>query len=100
MKRQTLLAAAIGAQLHDQPRPDSIGGDQGKFQRQPCGSCMHWKKVPEAGLGQGNCMEGPPVAFPIQAPTGQMGQILSRPMIEARTEGCDRHVAAPVTIAS
>lgn len=71
MKRETLLAAAIGATLTDQPRPDNIGGDQGTYKRPPCGTCMHWKKLPEMGLGIGMCMHSPPYALPTQGPGGR-----------------------------
>lgn len=74
------------------PAPENIGGDQGTFDRPPCGSCIHWKRIPQAGMDQGACMMMPPVGFPIPGPNGQfIGQALSRPQVRASTEGCDQH---------
>jgi hypothetical protein len=66
-----------------------LGNDTGNFQREPCGTCVHWKKDPAAGIGQGVCMNGPPIPFPIQRGQ-QTGQALVRPVIEANMEGCDQ----------
>lgn len=82
----------------DQPQrkeaapPKYLGGEQGTYDREPCGSCIHWKRIPQAGDDQGACMLFPPVGFPIPGPNGQfIGQALSRPQTRASTEGCDQH---------
>lgn len=75
--------------IEAQPEP---GGDQGTYQREPCGSCIHWKKQPSQGLGFGTCMMMPPTGFPIPGPNGQvMGIMNVRPGVRAQDEGCDQH---------
>ena len=81
----------------DQPKPDAapdkyLGGEQGSFERPPCGSCIHWKRIPQAGMDQGACMMMPPTGFPIPGKDGRfIGQALSRPQMVASFEGCDQH---------
>jgi hypothetical protein len=73
----------------DQPSP--IGTGAGDFDRNPCGTCWHWKRNPRAGLDVGFCMFGPPVAFPVPGPDGRpVGNMLTRPTLKANTEGCDQ----------
>jgi hypothetical protein len=81
-----------GRKVEDQPAPGpALGGDQGAGKRNGCGSCIHWRKASEIGLGQGVCMESPPLAFPITDKAGNLrAQSLSRPILSAEYEGCDR----------
>lgn len=85
--------SAFPGRKPDAPKGEEkyLGGEQGTFDRNPCGSCLSWKRNPGMGLDQGTCMNGPPTPLPI---TGQgnriIGQILSRPIIAAATEGCDQ----------
>src|SRR5262245_61964914 len=75
--------------IENQPQP---GGDQGTYRREPCGTCIHWKKQPAQGLGQGTCMMMPPTALPVPGPNGTvMGVMNVRPAVTADTEGCDQH---------
>lgn len=69
----------------DQPSPHV-----GDFDRNPCGTCWHFKRNPRAGLDAGFCMFGPPVAIPHRAANGQAGNILTRPVLTANMEGCDQ----------
>ena len=81
-----------GQENQPAPEPAVLGGDQGSYEREKCGSCFHWKKEPKAGLDQGWCMLFPPVGFPIPDGKGGIaGQMLVRPMQRASAEGCDQH---------
>lgn len=72
----------------NQPSP---GGDQGTFDRPPCGECIHWKKSPGQGLGIGVCMMMPPSAHPVNGPDGRpVGMAKMRPAMQATDEGCDQ----------
>jgi hypothetical protein len=86
--RPSLISAAVAATLQPQP---TIGGDQGSFMREPCGTCLSWKRLPERGLNVGACMWGPPIAFPMPRGDGSMAQVLSRSTMSADQEGCDQH---------
>lgn len=75
--------------IEAQPVP---GGDQGTYQREPCGSCIHWKKQDAQGLGMGTCMMMPPTALPVPGPNGQIVGVMNlRPGLRASDEGCDQH---------
>jgi len=78
--------------IQNQPKPSDPGGDQGSFTRPPCGECIHWKKTPGAGIGQGLCMMMPPNSLPIPGPDGRIiGTMNLRPSLKAGDEGCDQH---------
>lgn len=66
------------------------GGDQGTFDRPPCGDCIHWKKNPAQGVGFGNCMMMPPVIMTVAMQNAQPGAINVRPGMRANAEGCDQ----------
>lgn len=71
----------------EQPKPDARPG---AFDRNPCGECWHFKPNPRAGLDAGFCMFGPPTPHPVQMQGGRAGNILARPVVQIRTEGCDQ----------
>jgi hypothetical protein len=84
-----------GRKPEDQPAPAAsgpyLGGDQGDGARPPCGSCVHWRKATKLGLGLGMCMEAPPLPAPMTDKAGNIvSQSLSRPILPAAYEGCDR----------
>lgn len=82
----------IPSAIQNQPAPIEPGGDQGTFDRPPCGTCIHWKKQPRAGVGQGLCMMMPPNSLPVPGPNGQIvGTMNIRPALKAGDEGCDQH---------
>lgn len=84
-KRADVSKLAIAAQ----PVP---GGEQGTFQREPCGSCIHWKRQAEQGLDMGTCMMMPPTALPVPGPNGQIIGVMNlRPGMRSTDEGCDQH---------
>lgn len=70
----------------------TTGGDQGGFQRPPCGTCISWRKTPALGIGQGTCMAVPPAPQAILNERGQpIGQLATRLGRRANDEGCDMH---------
>lgn len=71
----------------EQPKPDQRPGN---FDRNPCGECWHFKPNPRAGLDAGFCMFGPPTPHPVQMQGGRAGNILARPVVTTKTEGCDQ----------
>lgn len=95
-RRQSLVAQGVAAAiLKDQP---TMGGNQGDFQRPPCGTCLSWRRDSRAGqggvpLGAGQCMFGPPTPVPIMDESGQrmLATMMVRPPIAADAEGCDQH---------
>jgi hypothetical protein len=93
--RRSVLATAVAAAImKDQP---TIGGPQGDFVREKCGSCLSWRRDSRAGKGPvplnaGQCMFMPPTPFPMFAEGGVMvGTILIRPNVTSDSEGCDQH---------
>jgi hypothetical protein len=76
------------APLVDQPT--ALGSGIGDFDREQCGECWHFKRDPRLGLNVGRCMLAPPVAQQVQLQGGQMGNLLSRPVMPATYEGCDQ----------
>jgi hypothetical protein len=93
--RRSEIAKAVASVItNDQP---AIGGTQGEFQRQPCGTCLSWRRDKRAGtqgvpLSAGQCMYGPPTPHPIMTETGQMiGAMALRPPMQSDSEGCDQH---------
>lgn len=90
-----LVAAGVKAAImKDQP---TIGGSQGDFPREKCGTCLSWRRDSRAGTGQvplnaGQCMFNPPTPYPILGPEGQMlACIIVRPPVNSDAEGCDQH---------
>ena len=69
----------------------STGGDQGGYDREPCGTCVSFKKNPAAGLGSGVCMFFPINAMLIPGPGGQPAITTFRTPVSATSEGCDQH---------
>lgn len=93
--RRSEIARAVASVIaKDQP---TIGGSQGDFRREPCGTCLSWRRDSRAGQGgvpldAGQCMFGPPTPVPIMTDTGQMqGTLLVRPPCSSDAEGCDQH---------
>lgn len=93
-RRSALAAAVASAITKDQP---AIGGNQGDYQRKPCGSCLSWRRDKRAGqqnvpLTAGQCMYGPPTPHPITTDTGQVISAMAlRPPMQSDSEGCDQH---------
>lgn len=70
----------------------ATGGDQGGFQRELCGTCYSWRKVPQLGVGAGTCMAMPPTPQAILDNSGRpIGQLATRLGRKASDEGCDMH---------
>lgn len=76
----------------------TIGGNQGDFPREKCGTCLSWRRDSRAGqngvpLEAGQCMFGPPVPVPIMDETGQrmLATLVVRPPMSSQSEGCDQH---------
>lgn len=86
--QKAAVIAHIGDARKPEDQPSPIGTDRGTFERNPCGECWHWKRARNGTLDQGTCMNGPPVAFPIQTKQG-MSLALTRPVLPASHEGCD-----------
>lgn len=81
-------ASAIAA---SQNTPE-VGGDQGGFAREKCGTCFSWRKAPQLGVGQGTCMAVPPIPQAILDNNGRpIGQLATRLGRKASDEGCDLH---------
>lgn len=93
-RRSEISRAVASVIAKDQP---TIGGSQGDYVREKCGSCMSWRRDSRAGTGRvpleaGQCMFGPPTPVPIMTDTGQMqGTMLVRPPVTSDSEGCDQH---------
>jgi hypothetical protein len=91
--RKSAIASAVAGALTDQPAP-TVGGSQGDFKREACGSCMSWRRVvrPGAPLNAGECMLFPPAPFPVMDESGRpIAQVLMRPQMTSEHEGCDQH---------
>lgn len=82
-------AAAKPGPKENQPAPSNK--PPGEFDRNPCGECWHWKPDQRLGLNRGKCMFGPPTSFPLPGANGQsVGNMLTRPVLAASSEGCDQ----------
>jgi hypothetical protein len=93
--RRSEVSKAVGAAImQDQPQ---MGGSQGEFVREKCGTCLSWRRDSRAGQGgvplnAGLCMFGPPTPCPVLGDQGQMlGCMMVRPPVTSDNEGCDQH---------
>lgn len=74
-----------------------LGGNEGDFTRSPCGTCLSWRRLKQAGqagvpLNVGMCLRFPPVAHPVMDEAGRIiTQTLARPIMPSDYEGCDEH---------
>lgn len=94
-RRSEVAKAVSGVIAADQP---TVGGSQGDFMRDRCGSCLSWRRDSRAGqngvpLTAGQCMFGPPTPVPIMDETGQrlIATMVVRPPMASDNEGCDQH---------
>jgi hypothetical protein len=95
--RRSELSKAVAASLIAKDQP-TIGGSQGDFKRDPCGTCLSWRRDPRGGqpgipLNACQCFFAPPVVHPIMDDTGQrmLATMLIRPPMTSDHEGCDQH---------
>jgi hypothetical protein len=89
--RRSEVAKAVSGVLDPQPE---VGGSQGDFPREKCGTCVSWRRVVRPGvpLSAGECMFAPPAPFPVMGGNGRpIAQILMRPQMTSEHEGCDQH---------
>lgn len=92
--RRSDISRAVAGVIAKEP---VIGGSQGDFQREPCGTCISWRRDSRAGTGgvplnAGMCLFGPPTPFPIMGPSGEMlATIIVRAPMKSDSEGCDQH---------
>lgn len=94
-RKSEVAKAVSGVIAKDQP---TIGGNQGDFVRERCGTCLSWRRDSRAGqngvpLTAGQCMFMPPSPHPILDETGQriLATMVVRPPMASDSEGCDQH---------